>query len=189
MRRALRLAVPVVLSLVVPITAAPAQQRLQPHVGVGALLPMGDLGDYGKTGYLLFAGADLPLPANPRVTIGATLFYGHTEHEGGLNEATNIPGITADVGYALVAAGSIIPYVRGSIGFLQHRYDAGDTGFDDESESSLAFGGGGGLALPRGSLVFFGGAHYLVADGTDFVNAYFGLSFGGNNGQAGLRRR
>lgn len=179
MRRLLWLVVPLVVSFTVPFGTLDAQQRIQPFFGGGALLPMGDLGDYAETGWIFFAGGDMPLASNPRMTIGATLFFGHTDHEGSQGEATNIPGLLAEVGYALTASGPVIPYVRGSVGFLQHRYDAGDTGFDDESETSFAFGGGGGIAIPRGTMGIFAGAHYLVADGTDFVNAYVGLSFNG----------
>ena len=159
--------------------ATSARAQIQPNFGGGILSPSGDFADYAKSGWLVFAGADKPIGTSQRAVAGIGVFYGHASHEGPGNTATNIPGATVDFGYALTAGGKFTPYVRGGVGFLQHRFDAGDTGADSDSETKFAFGGGGGVATAVGSNLLFIGAHYIGAEDTNFLTFYVGFGLGG----------
>lgn len=170
----LRSLVPLTLGVVLFSSSAGAQ--IQPYVGAGMLSPSGEFADYAKSGWLAFVGLQRPF-MDPRCVIGLTGSYGHAAHEGDQNEATNIPGLTVDLGYAL-STGRFSPYLRGGVGFIQHRYDPGDTGFDDESETKFAFGVGAGVATPLGGNTLFVGAHYTGAEDTNFMSFYIGFGLG-----------
>lgn len=186
MKQMVRYVAAVALLVSVAGSDAGAQSSIEPYVGVGMISPSGDFGDYAETGLAVFAGFNRRMPANPRMTWGLTVFYGQADHEGSFGESTSLPGLFGEVGYAL-STGSVVPYVRGSLGFLQHRYDAGDTGFEDESETNLAYGVGAGLAKAFGSRSLFGGVHFTGGD-TQFLTFYAGFGFGGASAPAGARR-
>jgi hypothetical protein len=167
------------LVLVVSVLAAPtARAQIQPYFGAGFLSPTGDFGEYANAGWAAFVGAQKPIGMSQRSVIGVTVIYGHAPHEGDLNEATNIPGVAVEFGYALTTAARFTPYLRGGVGFIQHRYDPGDTGFDDESETKFAIGVGGGVSTTLGGNTLFGGAHYNIAEDTNFLTIYVGFGLG-----------
>ena len=157
-----------------PIIAR-AQTPLSYHIGGGAIAPAGDFGTYANTGWIGYAGIAKPLAGNPRVAIQAVAFYAHTSHEGTRGEATNIPGIGGGILYQLATSGTVRPYVSAGGGLLQHRYDAGSTGYGSESESKAFVGVGGGLGFGR----VFVDARYVASDGTSFMPISVGMSLGG----------
>jgi len=152
-----------------------SQTPLAFQIGGGAIAPSGDLGTYANTGWIGYAGVTKPLSSDPRIAIQAVAFYSHASHEGSDGEATNIPGVGGGLLYQLATTGTMRPYVSGLVGLLQHRYDAGTTGYGSESESKAFVGVGGGLAFGR----VFVDARYVAASGTSFIPITVGMNFGG----------
>jgi hypothetical protein len=171
----LRRLVPLTLGVVLCSSSAAAQ--IQPYFGGGMLSPSGEFADYAKSGWMAFVGVQRPF-MDPRCVIALTGFYGHAAHEGNLNDATNIPGLTVDLGYSL-STGRFRPYLRGGAGFLQHRYDPGDAPGESESETKFAFGAGAGIGTSVGSNTLFAGVHYTGAEDTNFMSFYVGFGLGG----------
>lgn len=172
------------VALLVAVSAPSAQAQMQPYFGGGILSPSGEFADYAKAGWMVFGGVQRPL--GQAAVIGLTASYGHAPHEGDFNTATNIPGITLDIGRAF-GTGRFMPYVRGGVGFIQHRFDAGDTGGENDSETKFAFGAGGGVTTAVGSNTMFAGVHYTGAEDTNFLSIYVGFGLGGRP-SAALRR-
>ena len=115
-------------------------QMIIPFIAGGPAWGSGDISDAGSDmGWLGAAGIDYTLAAMPGAAIGLSAIYAHIPYSGSADDATNIPGLFADVGYAfgMKSPGRIKPYIRGGIGVMQHRYDPGNTNADDESETKL----------------------------------------------------
>lgn len=167
-------------------------QNLSFHVGGGAAIGSGDLGDATKTGWMGFAGADMPIASMPGMVIGATASYAHIPYEGTGEDATNIPALFANLGYLFGATspGRIKPWVRAGVGVLQHRYDAGNIPYDEEdSETKAGVSAGAGISFMMPAVRPFIGASF-VSGGSDtqFIAVYAGLSLGGTS-KAAIRRR
>jgi hypothetical protein len=164
------------------LLAAPqaASAQVGFFIGAGALMPMGEFGDYANTGFLVVGGVSIPT-ANQKVGVDVMAFYGRATHDGDLNEATNIPGAAVGLTYMLSSGGSVMPYLSVMAGALQHRYDPGDSGFEEDSETQVMFGGGGGLAIPMSSMMLFVDARYAHTKDTAFLSLSVGLGFGGGS--------
>lgn len=165
------------LLLLVSCSTAQALPRWSVLFGGGASIPMGDFADYAKTGWQGMAGvawhnADWP------VAIRTEFVYGTNKHEGDFDEATNVYGPLLSLVYRLNKDGEmkVRPYILGSVGALNHHYDAGTTGFENESEWKAAFGAGAGVGITAGERVsvFFEG-RYLTRDGTNFIPLLAGV--------------
>ncbi len=167
-------------------------QSLTFHVGGGAAMGSGDLGDATKTGWIGFAGADVPIASMPGASIGATASYTHIPYEGEGDDATNIPALFANLGYLFGAASPsrIKPWVRAGVGVLQHRYDAGNVSYDEEeSETKVGATAGVGVSFVTPSVRPFVGASFVTGGSdTQFIAVYAGFNFGGVS-RAAIRRR
>lgn len=168
-------------------------QMIIPFIGGGPAWGSGDISDAGsEMGWMGFAGVDYTLAAMPGATIGASAIYAHIPYKGAAENATNIPGVFADVGYLFGAtsASRIKPYIRGGIGVMQRRYDAGNnTSYaNEDSETKLGGAIGAGINFVMGSISPFVGAHFITGGSdTQFYTAYVGLSFGGAPATAAKR--
>jgi hypothetical protein len=184
-----------VAGLVVAFAALPVNATAQSpsfHVGGGVAMGVGDLSDFTETGWMAFAGVDMPIRSMTGLAIGATASYAHIPYEGDDDDATNIPALLVEAAY-LVGATSPSPfkiYLRGGAGVLQHRYDAGNSGFDDESETKVGLGAGVGFLYARPGITPFAGVH-LIHGGSDtgYYSVYAGISIGGSSSTASAIRR
>lgn len=187
MKRTLHSLVALVVAAAVPLVPLGAQ-NVNFFLGGGGAFPMGDLKDEGaETGWIGFAGVGVPITSVPGAVIGVTGFYAHMPYEGPLDDATNIPGLFADLGYVFGAASPtrIKPYMRFGVGVMQHRYDIDGYSSDGESETKLGGAIGAGLNFAMDSFTPFVGAHFVTGGSdTSFLAAYVGLAFGGGGGSA-----
>jgi len=151
---------------------AAAQRRITPFVGGGLATGTGDLAENTESGWLAFAGVDLPLGFNPGLTFGVTASYARVPYKGGFDEFTGVPALFGELGYVLGAESSRIvkPYLRAGAGVQLRKYDPGTTGFREQSDGGLAFSVGGAL-LWVGLLVSAG---YLFG-GIPAVQEHFSL--------------
>lgn len=169
---------PVVLMLGLVATAA-ASAQAKFFVGGGVTMPMGDYGDFAATGWMAMGGVQLSFPALP-IQIRVEGLYGSNAHDGPQTDKTNLYGGMANVVYTIGAGPSPIkPYLVGGVGYLDHHFDAGNTGFSNADEWKAVFGGGAGIGFGLGPLQAFAEARYLTRDKTNFVPIMVGLKFGG----------
>lgn len=141
-------------------------------VGGGVTLPMGDFGEYAKTGWMASGG--LAYNLSPRIWIQGEGMFGSNSHDDVDGDKTELLGAAGGIGYAFGnLESSVVPYVLGGVGVLSHKYKPA-TG-ESVSESEMMFYGGGGLYLPRGSYGFFLEARYVSRDDTQFVPIMVGV--------------
>ncbi len=187
MRRTLHSLVALVVAAAVPLVPLGAQ-NLSFFIGGGGAFPTGDLKDDGaETGWIGFAGIDMPIRSVPGAFVGVSGFYAHMPYEGESDAATNVPGLFADVGYLFGATSPtrIKPYIRFGVGVLQHRYSLEGYSGDGTDETKLGGAVGAGLNFMMQSVTPFVGAHFITGGSdTSFLAAYVGLGFGGGGNSA-----
>jgi hypothetical protein len=184
-----------VAGLVVAFAALPVTASAQNptfHVGGGIAMGIGDLSDFTETGWMAFAGVDMPIQSMPGLAIGATASWAHIPYEGDDDDATNIPALLVEAAY-LIGATSPSPfkfYLRGGAGVLQHRYDAGNSGFEEDSETKVGFGGGAGFLYARPGVSPFAGVHVISGgEDTGYYTIYAGISIGSGSPSASAIRK
>ena len=187
MKRMLHSLVALVVAAAVPLVPVGAQ-NISFYLGGGGAFPTGDLKDDGaETGWIGFAGVGVPIRSVPGAFVGVTGIYAHIPYEGDLDDATNIPGLFADLGYVFGAASPtrIKPYIRFGVGVLQHRYSLEGYSSDGDEETKLGGAIGAGLNFAMQSFTPFVGAHFVTGGSdTSFLAAYVGLAFGGGGSSA-----
>ena len=163
------------------IGASVAQAQVNVGVGGGVSIPLGDFGDAAKTGWhgLAIVGYDLPSGLGVR----GDFYYGQNNAKGvpsGVSAKWKLAGGLGNVLYSF-SAGTVHPYVLGSIGFFNLKADAGSAG--SNSETKVAFGGGAGLKFKAGSdaNIFVEGRYLTIntsGSNANFIPITVGVSFG-----------
>jgi hypothetical protein len=181
MKRSLLAALVLVGAVALPVSNLAAQRRVVPFFGGGVASGNGDLSDDTDSGWLGYVGFDVPLSLTPGLSVGVTASYAHIPYKGSFNEAMNIPGLFADVGYVVGERSSfpVKPYLRGGLGLEVHKYDPGSTAFREESETGMSFSGGGGLGMRVSSVMVFGGAQYVTNGDAGYLAIHGGVAFPG----------
>ena len=182
------------LAALAVVAVAPSQQAVAQnvtfHIGGGIANGIGDLSEETDMGWMGFAGLDVPIMSMPGLAVGATASYAHIPYEGDFGDATNIPALLGEVAYLFGATSPsrVKPYIRAGAGVLQHRYDPGDLGDDEESETKFGVGGGGGIVFRAAGFSPFVGAH-VISGGSDtgYYTVYVGVTFGGNSASNAIR--
>jgi hypothetical protein len=181
MKRGLFATMIVGIALTAAAHDAAAQRRIVPFAGAGLAKGMGDLSDNTGNGWVVYGGVDLPIGSSPALTLGVTASYAHVPYDGSFDEATNIPGVFAELGYTFLASSpsKFKPYVRAGGGAMVHKYDPGSTAFRETSEGKLAFSGGAGLQMLVSSVAIFAGAHIVTDADAGYLAIHGGLAFPG----------
>ena len=103
MKRILFSAFSAVVAIGLVAGAANAQRRITPFFGGGLATGTGDLGDDTESGWVVFAGADVPLGLDPGLTVGLTASYARVPYSGGFDEFTGVPALFGELGYVVGA--------------------------------------------------------------------------------------
>jgi hypothetical protein len=144
-------------------------------VGGYATLPQSDFKDYANTGWMAAAGYKAFTSADERFGLWVEGDYGSNKHEGDDNEKTNIlMGLLTPV-YNITSGGSATPYLLGSVGYLSHMYKAGDSGYGNESDGGIVFGGGLGVGFGD---KFWADARYMTASINGYKTAFLMIGAG-----------
>ncbi len=136
--------------------------------GAGITFPMGDYGDYAKTGYLGIAGISFDLGPAGLSVVGEG-FYGQNSHETD-GDKTNPYGAMAGLLYDLNPEETGGPYVFGQAGLMVHKYSSDE--FGDDSETGFGFGAGAGYGFPLGDTELFVEGRYMYGS-FDYGNTSF----------------
>jgi hypothetical protein len=157
--------------------AAPAAGQIGFVLGGGATIPVGDYGDYAKTGWMGLAGVRLALPLLP-VQFRAEGLYGQNTHDLLAGDKTALYGgmanVIVQIGPPLVP---VKPYVIAGGGVLNHHYSPA-TGASEDSWKAV-FGGGVGINVSLVVVGLFVEARYLRRDDTGFIPIMAGVRLGG----------
>ncbi|HEU5219656.1 MAG TPA: hypothetical protein VFU23_13435 [Gemmatimonadales bacterium] len=121
--------------------------------GGGATFPIGDYGDYAKTGWIATGGVGVDV-GKGGTWLEAEGFFGSNKHSDVEGDKTNLVIGLAAIGHTFGAAGKKVrPYVVAGAGFLQHKY-VPNTGTGD-TETKFAYSGGTGLSFKMGARASF----------------------------------
>ncbi len=131
------------LALVVGASAVQAQ-TLFVGVGGGAVLPQGNLNDAAKIGYHGAAMAWYILPSNLGFRADAIYARVPGDKDAGVDGTFKLLTGVANVSYMFKGSKSITPYVIGSLGYFNVKFE------DTYDESDIGFGGGAGILISTG---------------------------------------
>jgi hypothetical protein len=183
MKRILVSALSATVAVALAVGQAGAQRRVTPFFGGGLATGTGDLGDDTESGWLAFAGVDVPLGSTPGLTLGLTASYARVPYKGSFDESTGVPALFAEVGYVIGASSSrmVQPYIRGGAGVQLRKYDPGTTGYRKQSDGGLAFSAGGGLQFHFSPATVFVGAHLVSDADAGVLGFHGGVAFPGSS--------
>ena len=167
------------------LSAASAQAQVNVGVGGGLTLPTGTFKDGAKTGWngIAIVGYDLPSGLGVR----GDFYYGQHNAKGapsGVSAKWKLAGGLGDVLYTFKSAGTVHPYVLGSVGFMNLKATASSGGASaSASETKITFGGGAGIKFKAGSdaSIFVEGRYLTIntsGDNANFIPISVGVSFG-----------
>lgn len=169
-----------VATFVVGLTAVGMAQGPSTWVfaGGGATVPIGDYGDYAKTGFLADAGVGRTFGSG-RVFAFADIFYGKNTHET-TDESTSLLGGGVNIGISSTAS-TVRPYAYAGLGMQNHKFNPAGGG--DGGSETKAFGRGAvGVSLGAGKTTFWIEAGLIQGFGGDggntgYVPIQAGVSF------------
>jgi len=144
------------------------------YVGGGPSIPIGEYGDFAKTGWLAVAGLVVPVGPKGR-SIGGELMYGSNKHDDTSGDKTNLPGAFGFLQYRAGDPSRAGVYFFGQAGVLNHQYKPGGTGLSDENEWGFSVGGGAGVDVPVGGVTIFVEGRVMTRSGTNFIPLMAGI--------------
>jgi hypothetical protein len=175
MRRVFGLAMAAALVGSTAPSLAVAQQPVI-FVGAGPTFPMGEFGDYAKTGWLAHAGVGIPI-GDKGLSVGGNVVYGSNKHSDFAGDKTNLPGVFGFLQYRAGDPAKPGFYAYGQVGILNHQYKPGEGAtFEGESDWKPAFGGGAGVDVPLGAVNLYVEASLIARSGTNLVPVMAGLA-------------
>lgn len=152
-------------------------------VGGGLTIPTGDASDFAGTGWNALAQVGYEMPSG--LGLRADFYYGqHTIKDdvtvGGLpsdGEKFKFAGGLGNVTYTFKSAGKLHPYVVGTVGMMNSKFE------DFDGETDVVFGGGAGILYNMGTdSNFFVEARYLSINSdpssTNLIPIQVGIRFG-----------
>jgi hypothetical protein len=153
--------------------AAEAQARGYVRVGGGINLPIGDLKDVVKAGWLGQVVGGVKVNDMFGVRVDGT--YGQSNEKSPGTEKIKFLGALADVTVSPKMSGSISPYVLAGAGFLNSK--------DGASSTAFAWNAGAGIGFAAGSLGLYLEARFLSAKKngatSNMIPITVGVQFGG----------
>lgn len=167
-----------VCAAVVALSLGTSSGHAQPtiFVGAGPTFPLGDYGEYAKTGWLAAAGFSVPVGAKG-VSLGAELAFGTNKHEAAIPGKTNLFGGFGFLQYRVGDPAKPGVYVFGEAGVLNHQFKPPTSSGANDGDWGFAVGGGGGVDIPVGGASIFVEARIISRSGTSFVPLLAGLAF------------
>ena len=170
-------------ALTLTAATAEAQSQVRAHVGpyfgvgAGLTIPTGDEADVAKTGWN--ALAQLGYEMQSGLGLRADFYYGQHGLDDDLpgDGKFKFAGGLGNVTYTFRSEGKLHPYVVGTIGVMNTKFE------DFDGETDMAFGGGAGIIYHTGEdSNFFVEGRYLSINGddanTNIIPISIGIRFG-----------
>jgi hypothetical protein len=158
-------------SLVLALTLGTSSASAQFFVGGYATLPQSDFKDDAKTGWMAAVGYKAFASEDGRYGLWVEGDYGSNKADDDSGKTNIMMGLVTPV-YNLTAEGSAIPYLLGSVGYLNHQWKP-DTG-DSENSGTLVFGGGLGVGFGD----FWIDGRYMTASKDGYSTAFIMIGAG-----------
>ncbi len=156
------------------VSMAHAQANI--YIGGGPSIPVGEFGDYAKTGWLATAGFSVPV-GGKGLSVGGEVMYGSNKHSDFAGDKTNLPGAFGFLMYRVGDQSKPGIYLFGQAGILNHQYKtSGSPGYSGESDWKFAAGGGAGVDIPAGGVNVFVEGRFITRSGTSFIPIQAGIS-------------
>jgi len=183
MKRILSVVAAASAALAISVTAANAQVAI--GVGGGITIPIGDFGDAAKTGWHGLANVGYNLPSG--LGVRGDFYYGQHNVKGlpsGVSGKFKLAGGLGNVLYSFQSAGTVHPYILGSIGFMNVKGTASGGGASvSTSDTKITFGGGAGIKFKAGTdaSIFVEGRYLTInteGSNANFIPITVGVSFG-----------
>jgi hypothetical protein len=169
-----------VLTLLVAATLPAAKLQAQqaiPFMGGGIAFGSGDLAQDTNTGWSIFGGVDVTIPAVARgLGAGVAVSYSQIPYAGSFSEKTQLTTISAELSY-LIGTGRMRPYLRGGAGLQVNRYDPGTLNAFSSNDVGVAFTAGAGLNFQTQAMSFLVGSRFTTGRGGGFVGLNAGVAF------------
>lgn len=162
------------------LNATAAQAQAYFGVGAGATIPTGDLADAVGTGWHGIANIGYDMPSG--LGVRGDFLYGQHTYDADSDFKLKLAGFWGNVTYGFKSAGSIKPYLIGTIGGTNSK-TTGPDGFDGESSTDLTYGAGAGIKFGNMSgATFYVEGRYLIVnsdgDNGKFIPVSAGVRFG-----------
>lgn len=171
------------------IGAAAAHAQVAIGVGGGIAIPIGAFSDANKgaakTGWHGLANIGYELPSG--LGVRGDFYYGQHSVKGvpsGVSAKWKLAGGLGNLLYSFQSAGTVHPYVLGSVGFMDLKATVSGGGASaSSSETKITFGGGAGIKFKAGSNanIFVEGRYLTIntsGDNANFIPITVGVSFG-----------
>lgn len=153
-----RIASAMTVGVVAALVAASPLNAQYVFLGGGLSKPVGDYGDFAKTGWMATGGVGFDI-GNKGLWLEAQGYFGNNNHSDVDGDKTQLLSGMGALGYTFSPDAKVTPWVMAGVGFLSHKYKpATGTG---GSSSSFAYEAGAGLSIKAGSKanVWFGGQY------------------------------
>lgn len=173
MRRIVGVALAALLATSLVPSVSSAQVTL--FFGAGPTFPMGEFGDYAKTGWQAIGGFSVPV-GNKGLSVGSNLSLGSNKHSGIAGDKTNLFGGFGFLQYRFGNPARPGIYIYGEGGVLSHSYKPGSSTIPDETDWKPAVGAGAGVDIPVGGAGLFIEASIVARSGTAFVPIMAGFA-------------
>jgi len=145
------------------------------YLGGGLTVPVGEYGDYAKTGWMAAAGVGVPV-GTQGLAVGGEVLYGQNSHSDIDGDKTGLTGFFGWVDYRIGDESKPGVYLLGQAGVLNHQDKPAGTSYEGGSEWKFAVGGGAGVDIPAGSVNVFVEARFLTRSGTNFIPILAGVT-------------
>jgi hypothetical protein len=143
--------------------------------GAGPAFPMGEFGDYAKTGWQAIGGFSVPV-GSKGLSVGSNLSFGSNKHSDIAGDKTNLFGGFGFLQYRVGNPERPGIYIFGEAGVLSHAYKPASSTGNDETDWKPAVGAGAGLDIPVGGAGLFIEASIVARSGTAFVPIMAGFA-------------
>jgi hypothetical protein len=154
-----------------------AQGQLGFVLGAGATFPVGDYGEYAKTGWMVNGGVWAPIGEARSAGVLGEIFYGSNSHDDE-GDKTNLYGGFGGATYRLGDPSRPGVFVIGKVGAMAHSYKSDEFPDLEETDWKFAYGLGAGFAIPRGTWVPWITVQYVSTAGGDYTTAFVPVSVG-----------
>lgn len=112
------------------------------------------------------------------MSVGAVGLFGSNSHSDFDGDKTSLLGVLGSVAYRFGDPEKTSAFVIGNVGMLRHSYKSDMFPTEEGSSSGIAFGGGAGIAIPRGAMNVYVMARFLTASIEDATTAFIPIQAG-----------
>lgn len=112
------------------------------------------------------------------LSVGGVGLHGSNAHSDFDGDKTNLTGVLGSVAYRLGDPEKAGVFVIGNVGMLRHSYKSDRFPSEEGASSGVAFGGGAGIQVPKGSMSLYALVRFITASIDDATTAFIPVQVG-----------